>query len=434
MASFRSVLCKFVLTLPLIGLFPAAAVADDWPQWGGPQRDLVWRESGIVETLPTDGLLPRVWSTPIGEGYSGPAVADGRVYITDRLHEKRTERVLCLDAETGRILWKHEYKAIYTIGYPNGPRSTPVVDGERLYAIGAIGHMFCFDAETGEVIWQKNFVEDYGAELATWGTVASPLVDGEQLITLVGGKNNALVVSFDKRTGRELWRSLEDRKVGYSPPVIFRFGGERQLIIWHPEALSSLDPSDGRVIWEVPFSVRSGLTIATPRKVGNRLFVSSFYNGPMMVEVAEDGQSAEIAWKGTSNNEQQTDGLHCLIPTPWVTENHIYGVCSYGALRCLDAATGERLWSTYAATGDARWWTAFIIPHEDRYFIHNEQGDLIIAELLPAGYREISRAKLVEPTREVLRRMTIWSHPAFAMKSVFARNDKEIVRVNLAAD
>ena len=121
------------------------------------------------------------------------------------------------------------------------------------------------------------------------------------------------------------------------------------------------------------------------------------------------------------------------MPTPWIAEGHIYGVCSYGQLRCLDAATGKRVWESRAATGEGRWWNAFLVPHEGRVFIHNEQGDLILAKLSPAGYEELSRAKLVEPTRKVQARMTIWSHPAFAMKSVFARNDREIVRCDLSA-
>jgi outer membrane protein assembly factor BamB len=167
--------------------------------------------------------------------------------------------------------------------------------------------------------------------------------------------------------------------------------------------------------------------------VGNRLFVTAFYNGPLMIEVGPEGKSAKVIWKGKSNSEERTDGLHSIMPTPWVTETHIYGICSYGQLRCLDAKTGQRLWETRAATGQGRWWNAFLIPHENHFFIHNEQGDLIIADLTPAGYKELSRAKLVEPTRKVMERMTVWSHPAFAMQSVFARNDNEIVRVNLAA-
>lgn len=408
--------------------------ADDWPQWGGPQRDLVWRETGIVEQLPAGKQLPRLWSTPIAEGYSGPAVADGRVFITDYLRQQRSERVLCLDAENGQVQWTHKYPTGYTISYPAGPRSTPVVDGDRVYTIGAMGDMFCFKVATGEVIWKTNFVKQFATKIPIWGMVASPLVDEGQLITLVGGGNGALVVSFDKMTGKELWRSLNDEQVGYCPPVIFKFGNTRQLIVWHPTAVSAINPQTGAVLWEIPFSVRAGLSISTPRKIGNRLFVTAFYNGPMMIEVSDNGRKAEIVWKGKSDSEIRTDGLHSIISTPVIRDTHIYGVCSYGQLRCLDASTGQRLWQTLDATGQGRWWNAFIVPHEDRYFLHNEQGDLIIAKFSPGGYEEISRSRLVEPTRPVKRRMTIWSHPAFAMKSVFARNDREIVRVNLAAN
>ncbi|MFN0197064.1 MAG: PQQ-binding-like beta-propeller repeat protein [Planctomycetaceae bacterium] len=406
--------------------------ADDWPQWGGPERDLVWRETGIVEKFPKKGLLPRVWSTPISEGYSGPAVANGRVFITDRLTDKNLERVFCLNAETGEIIWKHEYPCVYEVSYPAGPRSTPVVDDGRVYTVGAMGDMFCFDEEKGDVLWQKNFRTDYGTTMPNWGMVASPLVDGDQLITLVGGPGS-LVVSFDKATGMELWRALDDPEIGYAPPVIFTVEGVRHLIIWHPKAITSLNPDNGEQRWEVPYEVKVGLSIATPRLVGNRLFVASFYNGPRMLEITSPTE-AKIVWAGKSNSEDETDGLHPIMCIPWMNESHIYGVCSYGQLRCLDAQTGTRIWETTKATGKGRWWNAFIIPHEDRFFIHNEQGELIIANLTPEGYTEISRALLVKPTRAVSRRMTIWSHPAFAMKSVFARNDEEIVRVNLAAE
>jgi outer membrane protein assembly factor BamB len=410
-------------------------LADDWPQWGGPQRDLVWREKGIVKTLPAGDLLPRVWATPIGEGYSGPAVADGKVYITDLVDRKAksaTERALCLDAATGKVLWTDAVPVEYGIAYPAGPRATPVVDGDRVYIAGAVGDLACLEAATGKVIWKKSLTADYGANLPTWGLSASPLVDGNQLITLVGGKGGALLVSFDKRTGKELWKAIDCPEVGYVPPVIFTFGGVRQLIQWHPRAVTSLDPATGAVLWEVPFKAKVGLVISTPRQVGSRLFVTAFYNGPLMLDVAADGKGASVLWKGKSDSEMKTDGLHSIMSTPWMTETHLYGVCSYGQLRCLDAKTGERLWETRQPTGEGRWWNAFIVPHEDRYFLHNEQGDLIIAAMTPEGYKELSRAKLIEPTRKVGTRMTIWSHPAFAMKSVFARNDKEIVRVDLS--
>ena len=243
----------------------------------------------------------------------------------------------------------------------------------------------------------------------------------------------ALVVSFDKRTGEERWRSQSSRGIGYCSPVILDFGSQRQLIIWHPEAVCSLNPESGEQFWSVPFAVRAGLTIATPRQVGTRLFLTSFYNGSLMLDVAPDGSGAEVLWRGDSDSEIKTDGLHGLMCTPIFDGEQIYGVCSYGQLRGLDAQAGTRLWETRDATGDARWWNAFLIPTDDdgEVLIHNEQGELIRARLSRSGFQELDRALLVEPTRPVRRRMTIWSHPAFAMGSVFARNDQEIVRVRL---
>lgn len=417
-----------------LSLLPASlASADDWPQWGGPQRDLVWRETGIVKEFATREMLPRKWSTPIAAGYAGPAVADGKVFVTDRISETETERIHCLDAETGKILWTHSNRVRYTINYPAGPRATPTIDGDRVYTIGAQGNLFCLNVADGSVIWSKEFERDFGTTLPAWGMAGAPLVDGEQLIALVGGDKNSLLVSFDKRTGKELWRSLDDPQVGYAPPLKMTFGGKEQIVLWHQSAISSVDPDTGEKLWSVPFDVKYALTAPNPRQQGNRLFVSAFYDGPLMLEVANDGLSAKTLWKGKSDSELRPDGIHAIICTPVFTPTHIYGVSSYGQLVCQEAQTGKVLWESREATGEDRWWNAFIIPHEDRYFIHNEQGDLIIADLSPEGYKEISRAKLIEPTRQVRRRLTIWSHPAFAMKSVFARNDNELIRVDLSA-
>lgn len=421
-----------------IVLAASAAQADDWPQWGGPQRDIVWREDGLVDKLPA-GELPRAWSAPIGSGYAGPSVADGRVFVTDRLAEKDLERVLCFDAADGREIWKHEYACPYTISYPLGPRATPTVDGDRVYALGAMGDLFCLKAATGEVVWQKNLPKDFGTKLPIWGMAGAPLVDGDQLIVLAGGTDGALIVSLDKLTGKEKWRALDDPDVGYCPPVIFELAGKRQLIVWHPSAVSALDPADGTVLWEQPFPVMNQLTISTPRQIGNRVFVAAFYDGPLMIDLGADGRTPKEVWRtATGNREMKNDSLHPIMCTPLVTEDFIYGVGAYGELRCLETATGKMVWESFDATGQGRWWNAFLIPHGQmsgaRVFLANEQGDLIIATLDGKGYHEQSRAKLIEPTQPVQRRMTVWSHPAFAMQSVFARNDKELIRVNLAAE
>jgi len=427
---------RLMAALGLISLALASSShADDWPQWGGPQRDLVWREQGVVGRLP-GGRLPRMWSKPIGAGYSGPAVANGRVFVTDRLADDNLERVLAFDAETGEQLWMHEYPAAYTISYPLGPRATPTIDGEHVYVLGAVGHLLCLNAASGDVVWQKHLPTDFGTELPTWGMAAGPLVDGDQLIVLAGGAKDALVVSLDKRTGQEIWRALDDPKVGYAPLVIYEFAGEQQLIIWHQSAVSALDPASGKVLWEHPHAVQEALTVAMPRKIGTRLFISSFYEGPVMLDLGDDGRSPTVAWDGHGGNELNNNSIHTIMPTPIVTEDVIYGISSYGQLRCLDTATGLMIWETRQPTGEGRWWNAFLIPHGDtsgkRVFLANEQGELILAQLSRNGYRELSRAKLIEPTQPIQRRMTVWSHPAFAMQSVFARNDREIIRVNLA--
>jgi outer membrane protein assembly factor BamB len=429
--------CRVMMTV--VGALAAISVisADDWPQWGGPQRDLVWRESGIVESLPaadpSTGMLPRMWTAKIGSGYAGPAVSQGRVFVADRLADQNLERVLCFDADSGKELWKHEYEARYTISYPLGPRATPTIDGHRVYTLGAEGHLFCLDVSTSEAVWQKQLPTDFGTELPTWGMAGAPLVDGDQLIVLAGGKPGALVVSLDKLTGEEKWRALEGKEPGYCAPVILEIGGRRQLIVWHPEAVAALDPNDGTVLWEQPFAVQAGMTISTPRQVGNRLFVTGFYSGPLMIDLGDDGRSPDVLWRtAPASNEMRNNTLHAVMCTPIVTKDYVYGVGSYGEMRCLEADTGRIVWETREPTGEGRWWNAFLVPHEDRVVICNEQGEIIFAKLSPQGYHELSRAKLIEPTQPIQRRMTVWSHPAFAMQSVFARNDGELIRVNLA--
>jgi outer membrane protein assembly factor BamB len=419
--------------------------ADDWPQWLGPQRDGVWRETGIIEKFPDSGVKVR-WRAPVAAGYSGPAVARGRVYLTDRQAGKSgggnpfqkgvipgNERVLCFNEADGKVIWRHEYDCPYNLSYPAGPRATPLVHDGKVYTLGAEGNLFCFDAADGKVLWSREFKKDFSIDTPLWGFSAHPLIDGEKLICLVGG-SNSVAVAFDRNTGKELWRALGAKEPGYCPPMIYAVGKTRQLIIWHPESINSLDPETGKVYWSQPFPVRSGLSIPTPRVQDDLLFITSFYNGPIMLRLDREKPAASVVWRGKNTSERNTDGLHSIMPTPFIDGDHIYGVCSYGQLRCLKTATGERVWETFAATtGDkeVRWANAFLIKNGDRYFLHNEKGDLIIARLTPKGYDEISRVKLLEPTNTAAGRDVVWSHPAFANRSIYARNDKELVCASL---
>ena len=425
--------------------------ADDWPQWMGPQRDGVWRETGIVETFPAGGP-PIRWRVKIGGGYAGPAVVGNRIFVTDkqlpqgvqnpdnpfnRTRTPATERVLCLDDKDGSIVWKHEYECPYTVSYPAGPRTTPVVKDGRVYTLGSEGHLFCFKADDGSVDWSKELKKEFKHEQSpVWGYSANPLLDGDRLICLVGGKGSA-VVAFHKETGREIWRALDSAGAhgpGYSSPIIIEAGGKRQLIVWHPTALCSLDPETGAVHWEQPFASNNGLSVAMPRLSGDNLFISAFYNGSMLMKLDRAQPKAALVWKRQGQNEKITDALHCLMSTPVIDGDHIYGVCSHGEMRCLDIKTGDRLWSTFEPTSreSARWGNAFIVRHEGRYVLFSEQGDLILAKMTPQGYTEQGRAHLLEPTGPAQRRDVVWTHPAFANRCVYARNDKEIVCVSLA--
>ncbi len=418
-----------VATAAVLAIHAAAGPlpADDWPQWRGIGRDGVWRETGIVERFGTEKLDYR-WRTPIGPGYAGPAVAGGRVFVTDRRKEKNTERVLCLDEATGKVAWTHEYACVYRgVEYAGGPRVTPTVDGGRAYTVGTMGHLFCLDVRDGRPIWAREYTRDFEAEIPIYGVSSAPLIDGARLIALVGGAKGACVVALDKETGRELWRSVSAKEPGYAPPVIVEAGGTRQLIVWLPERLLSLDPASGKVHWEQPFRCHTGISIMTPVSDGKQLFVSTFFNGPLMLRLAADRPAATVLWRGTSDSELNTDKVHCLMSTPVLKDGYLYGIDSYGALRCLRADTGERVWETYKATGHDRWWNAFLVQNGERTFVANEQGELIIARLTPKGYEEVSRAKLIEPTQQLRRRDLVWSHPAFANRCVYARNDREIV-------
>lgn len=424
--------------------------ADPWPQWLGPQRDGVWREVGIVEKFTADGPPVR-WRRQLGAGYTGPAVAEGRVYVMDRhlatAEQKPAsafdrgriagfERVICLDEKDGTPVWEHAYSADYTMSYPAGPRATPTVSDGKVYTLGAEGHLLCLDASSGVVAWSRELSREFDTRTPMWGYAAHPLVDGQKLICLVGGKGS-VVVAFDKETGEELWRSLSAKEPGYSPPMIYEAGGKRQLIVWHPEAVNGLDPETGQVFWTEPWEARAGLSISTPRKLGHRLFLTSFYNGSLLLRFESDRPSVTELWRSRKPSEKDTTELHSIISTPFLEQGYAYGICSYGQLRCVNLENGERVWETLAATTrdgrEVRWGNAFLVKQDDRFFLFNELGELIIAKLTPSGYTEISRAQLLEPTNTDPARPVVWSHPAYANRSVYARNDQEIVCASLAA-
>jgi outer membrane protein assembly factor BamB len=441
--------------LPRCALAAIAVVclAADWPEWLGPGREGVWREDGLVDKFPEGG--PKVlWRTPLGAGYSGPAVVGGRVYVMDRKAadagpvsdtERRrgeqpgNERVVCLDAASGQQIWAHEYDCPYKISYNAGPRTTPLVRDGRVYALGAMGDLRCLDAADGKPRWAVNLVKEYKVKPPVWGWAASPLLDGDLLYCMVGG-DGSTVVAINKDTGKEVWKALSTEEIGYSPPILVRAGGTRQLIVWHSEAISGLDPATGQVFWSQDYPTdgppqRPAVNIVTPILVGDRLFIASFYHGPMMLKLAADKPAAEVVWKDQSKSPQKPVGLHPTMASPVIRGGHIYGLNGYGELACYDAATGEQKWESMALSGGEKAFcgTAFLIPQGDRFVIFTDAGELILARLNPSGYEEICKAKVIEPVESARGRTVVWCHPAFANRCVFVRNHKAMVCISLAA-
>jgi outer membrane protein assembly factor BamB len=440
--------CLWLLVALTLAVTPV--VADDWTQWRGVDRVGVWLETGIVEELPAE--LKISWRVPVNAGFSGPAVADGRVFITDWEEDPGTrtmdgtERAIALDEQTGDVLWTTDWPTTYRmlmVSYAIGPRATPTVDDDRVYVVGASGMLLCLDVETGDVLWQKDYRAEYDSFVPTWGIASAPLVDGDRLIAIVGGEPGALVVAFNKHTGEEIWRAVDVvGEMGYGQPMIIEAGGARQLIVWHAAALVSLNPETGDVYWNEPWESGAGMSVASPVKSDDYLLVTQFYNGSMMMRLNQDRPEATMLWRGSSRSEMpdDTDGLHSLITTPLIEGDYVYGVGSYGELRGLDARTGDRLWMSDQMTAQARWGTAFMVRHEDRYFVNNDDGYLIIAQFTPSGYVELGRTRLIEPTSSSgfgatrrFDRAVNWSHPAYANRHIIHRNDNEIIRASLAA-
>jgi outer membrane protein assembly factor BamB len=410
--------------------------AHDWPQWRGPQREGVWAETGLIDTFDA-GQIPIKWRVSISSGYSGPTVAGGRVYVTDReVQPEEIERVHCFDSATGARVWSHSYACRYEgIGYKAGPRASVLVDEQRAYSLGAAGHLFCFDAATGEVLWSRDLRAEYRIRMPIWGIAAAPLVENDLLIVQFGGED-ACIAAFDKASGEERWTALAD-DASYSAPIVIDQAGRRVLVCWTGNRIVGLDWASGRLYWEHPTPwERWPIAIATPVVQGDRLLISDAHKGSLVLRLDQEEPTVELLWHRRREDLDDGAALHCLISTPLIEGDCIYGADGRGVLRCLRLDTGEQLWEDRTAVPENNWATIHLIRNKDRVWLFNEQGELIIGRFSPDKFQEISRAKLLDPTREQLRRRdgVTWSHPAFAHRHVFARNDKELVCADLSAD
>ena len=427
--------------LLMIMVWTTTVIADEWPQWRGPGRDGVWNETGIVESFESSELKIK-WRTEISSGYSGPTVANGLVYVSDRVIEPdQMERVHCFDENTGDAVWSYSYDCAYrNVGYTAGPRASVTLDEGRAYSLGTMGHLYCFDAASAEVLWGHDLDAQYTIRMPIWGIASAPLIEGDLVIVQIGGENESCLVAFNKVTGKEQWHALADR-TSYSAPIMIEQGGQRVLVCWTGDRIVGLNPQTAQLYWEHVYTpVNMVLAIASPVVENDHLFVTGFYDGSLMLKIDRSQPTIEKVWRRRGGSERKTDSLHSIMSTPFLDGNYIYGCDSYGELRCLEATTGDRVWEDLTAVPKARWSNIYFVRNADKVWMFNERGELIISRLSPGGFEEISRAKLIEPTLNQLPSRSgrqqpgvCWSHPAFAYRHVFARNDKELVCASLEA-
>ncbi len=409
-------------TVLLALLWPAVvALAEDWPQFRGPNRDGVWNEAFPV------GEMKVRWRKPVGWGWSSPVVAQGRVFLTDSELTKPTakERVQCFEEATGKLLWTYAYEVIYpewafTPGQGGGPTATPIVEAGRVYAVGANGHVHCLDATKGAVLWEKNLRKDY--EVREMQCRPSPLIEGRLLILFAGAKPGACVLALDKQTGKEIWKAL-DESVSNSSPLVIVAGGKRQLIVWTGESVTSLNPATGGTWWREPMATSNNDAIPTPVVRGNRLLV-----GGLMLELDTNRPAASVLWPGITPVARR---ILSNTSNALLLGDHVFSAKSTGELVCLEAATGKLVWQTNSVTDIKSGASIHLTRSNDAVFLFTNQGNLIRAQLTPQGCREITRAHLLEPTTPFGNRKCAWTPPAYANGHVFARSDEELVCASL---
>ncbi|HKS38532.1 MAG TPA: PQQ-binding-like beta-propeller repeat protein [Verrucomicrobiae bacterium] len=410
----------------------AAARGEDWPQWRGLHRDGVWHETGILESFPSGG--PKVlWRIPVGTGFSSPIVAQGKVYVTDS-HVTRTnarENVRCLDAATGKTNWVHTYDVVYPEygadpDHPFGPAATPVVADGKVYTFGRMCDLLCLDAVTGRVLWRHELPKEYGTAEDLRGFNSSPIIEGNLVIIAIARSPQISVVAFDKDSGRQVWEALDEIPSNTSP-IVIDSAGRRQLIVWAYKSVTALDPRTGRILWRQSVPPAGNYAVSTPAWKDDLLLLSG-----LMLKLYGDKPGVSVLWP----DEMRPLRIYVSdTSTPLLQDGLVFSPTSKGQLLCLDAATGKQLWQadqvSESKSGASIHMTA--VPGIRCVFLFTDRGDLILARLTAAGYQELGRFHLLDPTADYGERKMAWVPPAYSGQRVFARNDKELVCVSLAA-
>jgi outer membrane protein assembly factor BamB len=281
--------------------------------------------------------------------------------------------------------------------------------------------LHCLDVKNGQVVWKRNLAQTYQVQESD--TYSSPLIEADKLILSIGGKPSASVLALDKRTGQEIWKALDDPACP-SSPIVISAGGIRQLIVWTPRAVTSLNPMNGRIYWREVFAINASSAVATPVFDRNRLLISG-----LMLAVHADRPAASLSWP-----RQQGVSRRVLnkFSTPWLSGDYVYSANATGELVCLNASSGATLWTTNTVTPPGPSACIHIIGKGTRVFLFTDQGELIRASLSAAGYEEKGRVKLLQASNNS-GKQSFWSPPAYSRGCVFVRDDRELVCFSLTS-
>ena len=393
--------------LALLAGAPARA-ADDWPQYRGKNADGISAEKGAPKPWPAAG--PRkLWQVPLGGGFSG-IVTSGRVLYT-QWSKGRDELLGAFDAATGKSLWTLRLDDMRPDQFGNGPRATPVIDGERIYAVSALGKLYCAERASGKTLWSHDLVARFGLQVPTWGVSSPPVVEGELLLHNVGGRAGFLLVGFDKKTGKPVWNA-ESGLAGYAQPIGFEVAGIRQTLFFAGQKAVAVDPKTGKKLWEIPWSTAYDVNAATPIFIApDKVFLASGYDtgGALFrIEAAGGKLAPKELWRTRSMKNLHSSSIHL--------NGFIYGFDNKN-LQCIDAATGQSVWR-HGGFGHGS------LTYVDGHFlVLGENGKLALLEASREAYVELAATQLADGKH--------WTVPTFADGNLYVRNEENLIALAL---
>ena len=397
-------LCLLTLVASVWSQTPPAAPAE-WFQWRGPDRDGISAEAGLLQDWPKAGP-PQAWRTGgAGNGYSSFSSSGGRLYTLGA--RNNNEYVMAFDRASGKKVWEHLNGRRYENDRGDGPRSTPTVDGDRLYVLGGSGDLTCLDHATGRRIWSINLVDKFGGRNPYWGYSESPLIVGDRILVNAGG-SRASIVAIAKADGATLWQNHSD-EAGYSSPMLMRTGSLHQVIFFTGARTLAVDARDGRLLWSYNKAANGTANIATPIVRGTRVFLSSDYGtGAALLEVRAAGNLA------SANEVYFTRDMRNHHASSVLIGDHVYGFSS-SILTALKFDTGAMAWRDRSVGKGS------LVFADRRLYLYSEDGVVGLAEASPAGYREHGRFSLAQQSG-----LPTWSHPIISGGLLIIRDQDNV--------